>query len=198
MPSKDSQEMYPGRPGPITPVANIGDNLAVLRRDATYLFRVLFREGLPPSIGLIRDFGALAIGAGLNDQSLQAQLEMPDSELGQFRMFVLDDFRITVKQVRAIGRFAAKNVVATISQWSHQIDPCDHLTEFFVYKDEWPWFDVLNTSGVALAQSRVAFYGFRYGMEQIGRYTALRDIPAAYQAVVAQGVYTASPSSSPT
>lgn len=189
MPSKDSQDMYPGRPGTIAPIANVGDRLVVVHDNAFYLYTVLYREGLPPSAGLIRDFGALVIAASALDVSLQAQLEMPDMEVGQFRAFVLDDIRVTVKQPRSVGRFALKNAQATISLWSRAVDPCDHLTEFYVFEDQWPFADVLNVAGVNLAQTRIAFYGLRYGLEQISRHTAIQNIPAPYQAVVGQGTF---------
>ena len=86
-----SDERWAGRPGPITPAAGIGENILLRRLKKYFLYRVLFREGLPPGAALVRDFGAIGAGVTVAQQSLQAQLELTEDQIGQFRFFPLDD-----------------------------------------------------------------------------------------------------------
>jgi hypothetical protein len=177
------QENYPGRPGAITPVAQIGENIVVFRLDRYYLYRVLMREGLLP---MLRDFGALAAGATLLDQSLQVPLEMDDNHLAQYRWFVQDDIRVTLKQPRATSRFGTKQVISQVSLFTSLVDPCGHLSEFFSYEDEYPFCDITNPSAYALSQTRLVFYGFKYRLQELRNVADISQITVPYTAVVGQ------------
>lgn len=182
------QENYPGRPGPITPVAQIGENIVVFRLDRYYLYRVLMREGILPSSTMMRDFGAIgAAPAVLLDQSLQVPLEMDDNHLAQLRWFVQDDIRVTLKQPRATSRFGTKQVISQATLFTPLVDPCGHLSEFFSFEDEYPFCDIANPTPYALSQTRLVFYGFKYRLEEIKSYASISQITGTnYTAVVGQ------------
>jgi len=184
-----SDERWAGRPGPITPVASIGEHVLIRRLRGYHLYRILYREGLPLSNTLTVNFGAIAAGATLASQSLQVPLELNDLQLGQFRMRVLEDIRLTIWQPRSVGRFQVKNVISNVTPFTEINDPCGHVTEIFVYEDEWPFVDVNNPTGYNLALARAQFYGFRYGLDKIGEYTeeSLAGIAQPYTAVVGEG-----------
>ena len=182
-----SEELYAARPGPITPVAHIGQNILVYKTKHYELFRVLYREGIPPSTPLMRDFGAIAAGATSAGNSMQAELEMPDFQLGQFRIQCLDDLRVTIWQPRAVGRFQSKNIVAQVTAYTTIYDPCSHITEFTVFEDTWPFFDVMNPRAVATIQARVIMWGFKYVLDRIQICDELKDVSQPYAAVVSEG-----------
>jgi hypothetical protein len=180
-------ETYYGRPGPISPVAHVGERVVVYRTDNYYLYQVLYREGLPASAPLIRDLGAVAGGATVTGVSLQAQIEMDSNELAQLRLFVLDDIEINLWQPRANGRFKVKNALARLGLMSKIIDPDDHLSEFFVFEDEWAFADLVNPTGYARTVSRIGVYGFRYGLEGLGTFDTIKDVPPPFSVVIGQG-----------
>jgi hypothetical protein len=180
-------ENYPGRPGVITPVAQIGENVVVFRLDRYYLYRVLMREGIQPSSQMIRDFGALGAGAVLLDQSLQIPLEMDDNHLAQYRWLVQDDIRVTLKQPRATSRFGTKQVVSTVTLFTPLVDPCGHLSEFFSFEDEFPFADIQNPTAYALLQTRLLFWGFKYRLQELKNVADISQISGVnYTAVVGQ------------
>ena len=182
-----SDELYAARPGPITPIAHIGQNILVYKTKHYELFRVLYREGIPPSTPLMRDFGAIAAGATLAGQSMQAELEMPDNQLGQFRIQCLDDLRVTIWQPRSLGRFQNKNIVAQVTAFTTIMDQCSHTTEFTVFEDTWPFFDVMNPRIVATIQARVIMWGFKYVLDRIEICDEISKVSLPYAAVVSEG-----------
>lgn len=182
-----SDELFYARPGPITPVAGIGQNILVWRLKHYELFRVQFREGLPPSEPLMRDFGAIAAGATSAGNSLQAELEMPDFQLGQFRVYPLEDLRVTIWLPRSVGRYQVKNTVAQVTAFTPIYDPCLHTTEFFTFEDTWPYLDVMNPRALGYTLTRVVFYGFKYVLERIGTFEEITQVSLPYAAVVSEG-----------
>lgn len=182
-------ERWAAKPGPITPVAGVGEHILVRRVKNYYMYRVLYREGLPPSAPLMRDFGAVAAAATTAGVSLQTPLEMDDFHLGQFRVKVLEDIRLTIWQPRSIGRFQTKNIISQITKFTEIVDPCGHMTELFTFEDEWPFVDINNPTDYNLAVSRVLFYGFKYVLDKVGEYTEaqLPGISQPYTAVIGEG-----------
>jgi hypothetical protein len=180
-------ELYSARPGPITPIAGIGQNILVYKQKKYFLYNVVYREGLPYSAPLMMNFGAIAAGATLAGQSLQNILEMPDNQIGQFRMQVLDDVQVTLWEPRSNGRFQLKNNIAQVSAYTALQDSCGHTTEFFVHEATWPFVDITNPRVAATVTARIAFYGFKYVVEQISEVDNLNDISRPYTAVVSEG-----------
>ena len=179
-----------GRPGPITPLAGVNESLLVHRQNMWFLYRVTGVEAVHPSPALIVDTGAVNAAATTRDQSLQTPLELGEFELGQFRMRVLDDVRLTLYQPRQAGRFTVKRAQATVTLASRIADPCGHLSELYVYKDEYPYMDVNNPTDSNLLITRATFWGFRYKVQELSHHQLgkLAEIPGPYAAVIGEAL----------
>lgn len=179
-----------GRPGPITPLAGPQENLLVHRDNLWFLYRVTGVEAVQPASGMIVDFGTIAAQATTSDQSLQTPLELGQNELGQFRIRVLDDIRLSVFQPRQAGRFTIKRVQTQVGLLGRINDPCGHLTEFYTYRDEYPFVDINNPGDSELVITRAAFYGFRYKVEFLSSHplNELAQIPGPFTAVFGEAL----------
>ena len=158
-------QLYPYKAGPIEFIVMPGETVGVWVNKVYNFFKVLYIEGTPRSDPLEIDFGALGAGAVSGVVQLTF-LEMPDNEFGQFRAEVLDDISALLYQGRADQRHKLNIRVATYTRFTALHDPDGHEGEFYVHENNWAFMDVTNQTDYDLAQSRVAFWGFRYVLEQ--------------------------------
>lgn len=161
-------EFYEAKPGPITPIALVGQRLAIWVAPNWNCFKVIFRESLLRSRPLVFNLGPSAAGAPIPNVPL-ANLEMSvdPPEIAQLRFYVLDDIEVTLRKGIADTRFKSKNIVSAGDKFTRRVDPCLHTTEFIVLKEEEPNMSAVNPTGYALAQGRVAFFGFRLLLEDL-------------------------------
>lgn len=153
------------RPGPIAPIAQVGDNVLLSQRRTFEHYRIAFIESLPLSHALVVDAGAIAAGITANAVNPQLVLDLATGQLGHYRAHVLDDIHVQINQPAATARMSNRNVTARISAFTHLEDPYDAQAEFFILEDQRFFLLVTNPTGYALTQARVAFYGFRYVLE---------------------------------
>lgn len=153
------------KPGPIEPVADVGENILLVGRGAYYLYKIAYVEPLSLSFPLVVNVGAIAAGAVVNNFNTQNVLDMQDGGLAQLRAFVLDDIHVQVAQPQAVVRGANRNVTARWTAFNKLYDECDHLSEHFIASIDRPFLTVTNPTGANLAQARIAFYGFKYILE---------------------------------
>jgi len=176
--------LYPFKAGEIEPIV-LPDQIVGIWVNKVYKFyKVVYIEGTPRSDPLEMDFGALAAAATTTVTQLTL-LEMPDKEFGQFRGFVIDDVAATLWQGRSDGRYKLKNRIARLTRWTELKDPCGHTSEFYIHEDDFAFMQVLNPTAYALAQSRVAFFGFRYVLEDTEYDWAKKRLPPAWTRVPA-------------
>lgn len=156
--------MYPRpfREGPIEPIVEVGQNVLLVDREAYNLYSVAFIEPIAISNVTIVNGGALAAGATSAVINSQAQLDNNYGQFAQLRAKLLDDVIVTLLQPQAVARFSMKNVNAVINAFTMVEDPCGHTTEVFIYEDDRIFAQFRNPHTVAVAQSRLAFYGFKY------------------------------------
>jgi len=157
-------ELYPFKAGEIEPIVLPDQTVGIWVNKVYRFYKVLYIEGIPRSDSIEHDFGPLAAGA-VSIVTQLALLELPDYEFGQFRAFVIDDIAATLWQGRSDGRYKLKNRLARLTRWTDLRDPDGHTTEFYVCGNNFAYMQALNPTAYALAQSRVAFYGFRYVLE---------------------------------
>lgn len=160
-------DLYPFRAGPIEPIV-LPDQIVGIWVNKIYKFyRVPYIEGVPRSDPIENDFAVAALLAALATTAVTQLrlLEMPDKEFGQFRGFVIDDIAASLWQGRSDGRYKLNNRNARLTRFTHMADPDDHTTEFYVHEDDFAFMQVLNPTDYDLTQARVAFYGFRYVLE---------------------------------
>mgnify|MGYP001587802858 CR=1 FL=1 len=160
---------YYAKPGPITPVALHGQNVAVWNGSSWACFKVLNFEGLSRSNALVFDSGAIgAIATDTPLQLLNLELTEDPPEMAQFRFFPLDDIQVRLTRGQSDVRSKTQNIVVQTDLFSLQDDPCGHLTEYVVLKGDEPYITCTNAQNVALAVARVAFKGFRFRLQDLG------------------------------
>lgn len=161
-------DFYYAQPGPIKPVGLPGHKLAIWAAAKWSCYKIAFLEPLPLCDDLVFDMGAIAVGAVSGDISL-TNLELTETppEMVQIRCYALDDIKATVKRGTADFRFKTKAIIAKISRFTIQIDPCLHTTETIVLKGDEPTINAENPTDYALAQSRLGYFGYRFGLEDL-------------------------------
>ena len=176
-------QLYPYKAGAIEPIVMPGETVGVWVNKVYNFFKVLYIEGIPRSEPLEVDLGAVAAG-GQSAVTQLTLLEMPDVEFGQFRAQVLDDVSSILFQGRADQRHKLFTRVATYTRLNN--DPDGHEGEFYVHEDNWAFMQAQNQTGYALAQTRVAFWGFRYVLEKLEEFSWKKQtLPAAWTRVPA-------------
>jgi len=158
-------DLYPFKPGPIEPVALPGHTVGIWQKKNYVFAEVLYVEGVPRSDPIEIDLGAIAAG-GTSAIAQTTALSLPDDEFGQFRCFVVDDICAMLWQARPDGRYKLRTRNGRVTRWTELKDPCGHTTEFYVYEQDDAFHQALNPTAYALTQSRVAFYGFRYVIQE--------------------------------
>lgn len=182
-------------PGAIRPVARVNENILDLHDNIADLYRLTGIEAIQPSLPMVVDFvtlsgAAITAGGTTRDQTLQTPLELNLNEIGHFRCHLLDDVHLIVYQPRQTGRFGTKRAQSRLQLTSRLRDPCGHLSDLFVYKDEYPFVDIINPGGSDLLVARAIFWGFRYRVELIRQYSLseVKSITMPYTAVLGQGL----------
>lgn len=163
-----AERLYAAKAGPIDPIALVNENVAIWMKAMWHLYRVMFVEQMPRSQAMIFDQGALAALANTGDVRL-INLDQQTTPPGliQLRCFPLDDIQVEVKLGRAESRFTAANISARVDRFTEISDPCLHTTEFVVLQDNSVWVNCTNPTAYATAMSRIAFFGFRYSLEDM-------------------------------
>jgi len=161
------------------PIALPGENLVILPEMKA--FKVEYVEQIP---AFIIDFGPIAAGAEIRDRKL-SEVEMFENEIGQFRIYFIDNIALrNWRQPYGAGRFFMKNVTPQLDNTFQTIDYVhfSQFTEFFVYKDQVPYVDVVNISGTNLSASRIKLFGYKYVV------TPLPAIPSEYKTIPTAGL----------
>lgn len=152
----------PFRAGLIEPIVEVGQRVLLVDREAYNLYMVAFIEPIPMSGPIILNGGAILAGATTASTTSQPVLDNNYGQFAQLRARVLDDIAVTVLQPQALARFTMKNVNAVITPFTALNDPDGHMTEFYIYEDDRIFVQIRNPHTVNLAQSRIAFWGFKY------------------------------------
>lgn len=164
-----SSEWYYAKPGPITPVVLPGQKIAIWAGANWRAFKCDYLEPLPRSNQLIFDMGAVAAGGASALVALtNLELQTDPPEMAQLRFYPLDDITVDLRRGQSDQRFKTFRMVAQADVFTQQIDPCLHTTEIVVLKEDEPTIRAANRTGYALAQSRVAFFGFRFILKSLG------------------------------
>jgi len=157
--------------GLIEPVALIGHNVCVIYGNVKNWRRVVFLEPIPPFQCL--DIGAIALQT-TSARTQAVNLELMDNEFGQFRWWPLDNSQCRLWLPNTDGRYVLRNVMSIVEPSITFRDPCLHLTEFFVWEDNGPWFEALNIMDYALTQCRIMAMGYRFVTTELKQPTVSR------------------------
>lgn len=182
-------DLYPHKSGLglVEPVAQINQNIAVYWGNKWLYRLVIYLEAIPPFQFL--NCGQVLLTAIHASPTKATNLEVRSNEFAQYRWFPLDNVQVYLWLPTSSGRQSLKNVRVPTDLYILDRDPCLHLTEFFVWQDNVPYFQPLNPMDYTVAQSRLVAMGFRFITEElaadvVGRIKAGTE-PCTY--VVAQG-----------
>jgi hypothetical protein len=145
------------------PVAMPGYYVNIKYASEDHYHRVNWLEAIPPF--QFQDLGAIAAGVSNANPTEATNLQLEDNEFGQFRWYPIDAVQVTMWLPNANGKFKLKNLMVPVDEMVIERDPCLHLTEFFVWEDNAPFFQALNYTDYALTQARLIGMGFRYKLE---------------------------------
>ena len=165
------------------PIAKVGENIILVPLESYSLdkagrpryFKVTHIEPLP---AIYHDFGSISASSEVTDKEI-SNLYLHDNQLGQYRIYPLDDIVIKVKQPKSSKRYATKNYVSSIDAFTYP----DNLREIFIFEDEnATYFDVSNPNNYAISKARAKFVGWKFILEPIV-VTSAEDIPKTYTVV---------------
>jgi len=162
-----NEDRYYSKPGPIAPLALVDEWLAIWLMTQWQCYKVMHEEPIPRSRQFVFDFGAVAAGAWSGNTSTAATLQQRSSppEAMQLRFYPLDDIEVLFYIGNADTRFMTARQTARADILTMQVDPFLHSTEVVVLTNSNPFINVFNPTGVALVQSRVQFFGYRYALD---------------------------------
>jgi len=116
------------------------------------------------------DFGALTAGTWLTDQT-DTNLRMPRNEFAQYRMRVLDDMYVRLKNSGPVQQWRTRDTTFYLPKFP---DPDGNqflaefyfkASEFFVWEDQDPVFECY--SSINTSSSKILFSGWRFKVEDI-------------------------------
>lgn len=165
-----AERLYAAKAGPIDPIALVNEHVAIWMKASWHLYKVDYLEQMPRGQAMVFDQGALAALANTGDIRLQNldQQETPPGMI-QLRFFPIDDISVELKLGRAETRFTATNISARVDRFTEISDPCLHTTEFLILQANSAYVNCTNPTAYATAMSRVAFFGFRYALKDLGK-----------------------------
>ena len=156
--------------GPMSPVCQIKEHLAVYTEQRWVGYQVEFIEPQPRSSTFIVDLIALA-GVGPlapNGQvvgQLTTAIQVNDGELCHYRMFAIDDIEVQLWQLSNMARFAPRGGQAGINLFTPFYDQWLASSTFFVLGglgDKDARIGCTNISGAIIPRARLGFFGYRY------------------------------------
>jgi len=158
--------------GPISPIAQINEHLAVWSEQRWMPFKIDYIEPVPRSsaytVDLLVIAGVVTLAAnGLVAGQLVAVLQTNENELFHARWFVIDDIEGMLWELSNMARFAPRGGQSGVNLFTPIYDPWLATTTFWVLggvgaKDA--RIGCINLSGAAIPAARMGFFGYRYIM----------------------------------
>ena len=149
------------------PVILPGETATIVASNETVKIRCLAVGALPE---YIKDFGDLTAVTWSRDNE-DSNLEFDNTTLAQFRMRILDNFKMEFSNLGPTKQWRTDKVNFFLQQFP-QGDGENFLktylwkaSEFFVWRNDTPRFDLYSTN--ALKESRVSFGGWRFKVERL-------------------------------
>jgi len=161
------EERYYSKPGPIAPLALVDEWLGIWLMTQWQCYKVTHYEPIPRSRQFTQDFGVVAAGAWTGNTNTAAILQQRNTppEAMQIRFYPLDDIEVLFYIGNADTRFMTARQTARADIFTMQVDPFLHSTEVVVLTNSNPFLNIFNPTAVALVQSRVVFFGYRYALD---------------------------------
>ena len=163
----------------VRPLDNVAITYSTDKSTWTYS-KVVYVEPLQPQV---IDLGSLDASTTTNYPAVGSskdlnELKLGENELGQYRIYPLDDIILEVRQPAAMSRFVNR----TSKTYITKVSP-PNFVEIFVYEDNYvPQVVPYNPLFSAQDTSRIMIPGFRYIMEP------LSSAPESYTVIPVSGV----------
>ena len=156
-----SKDFYPYKSGIglIEPVAIINQNVCLLLSAKKEYRRVTWFEPIPPFQFL--DIGAMPAQTQ-SARTSAVNLQMGNTEFGQFRWYPLDHAQVRLYLPQASGKHLLRNLQVPVDDNVVDRDPCLHLTELYVWENQNPWFEAMNGSDYPINACRLVAFGYRF------------------------------------
>lgn len=136
--------------------------------------QVFYRvEYVEPIFGYLLNLGEVSPGSTTTTYEV-TELDLDPLELGQWRILILDDFELIVKQPRASERGTTKDKSTRITPYTLALDPELKATEFFTFEDETRIYLQAENKTNDSVVARVFFFGWKFLL------TELKEAPAKY------------------
>lgn len=159
--------------GPIAPVCQINEHLAIWSEARWIGFQAELIEPIPRSSNFIVDLIAIALVGVLAPTATIASQLLPilqcnANELFHARWYVLDDIEGQLWQLSNMARFAPRGGQAGVNLFTPLYDPWLATTTFWVLGglgDKDARVGCTNIGGAILGQARLGFFGYRYKLK---------------------------------
>ena len=120
----------------------------------------------------IKDFGSLSADTWDTDNE-DTNLELGGLHLGQFRVAVLDDIKVQLKNPAPVEQWRTARAYFYLRQfptepgydWLSRV--LFAMSEFYIWEDNTPRFDLYCEDGIST--SRLLFRGWRFKIEKIAK-----------------------------
>jgi hypothetical protein len=162
--------------GPISPIAKIGENLAIYKDNTWIAYKIQWFEGIPQSSPFVVDF-VLASGVlnippgGQTNKAASVVLSMTENEMLHLRWEPIDDVEGMLWELNESSRYTTMGAQARTSPFTSRRDPWLATTTFFVLGQNISNTAVIgafNPWAIAQPTARFAFWGFRYVLTPMG------------------------------
>lgn len=167
-------------PGPIRPVAQIKENLAIWTQNAWAHYRIEYTEPMPRSTPLIAEMvtlsGATFLAAGGTiARRVVAILQLNLEQFLHLRWEPLDNVEGVLWEQATQGRFVSRGGQARVDRNTKTYDPYLASTTFWILGNDRDMnLEVRNPMSYATPVARFAFWGFRYTLTDLT--TGMSDV----------------------
>jgi hypothetical protein len=124
--------------GPISPIAKVGENLAIWKENNYCYYKIQWYEGIPMSAPYVIDMvaisGATQIAAGgRTNKSVSIALAMYPNELIHLRWEPIDDVEGELWELNSNARYTTKGGQARVTPFTSRRDPWLATTTFWIF-----------------------------------------------------------------
>ena len=150
----------------LEPVVRLEENVKLLVPGGEVYGKVVFAEPIQPQIINLGPITAASTSNPLAVGSTRklSEMELGEEEFGQWRLFVLEDVLLEVRQPSSMGRFLTKNGPTLVNKFTISVP---QIAELYTYKDYVPTVVPYNYHFKEIDNARILVFGIRYIMEPL-------------------------------
>jgi hypothetical protein len=143
------------------PVVNPRENVRLIPINKFYVV-----EYIEPIYDQIIDLGTVNSGASSSLHEA-TELDLKQLEMGQWRLLILDDFELIIKQPRATERGTTKTQSTRVTPYTIFLDPELKSTEIYTFEDKNRVYLQAENKGQYDVYARVLAFGWKFMLEEL-------------------------------